>query len=155
MPCRYVHHCLKSPQSSGVRAASHAVWLCPPLSHLATIYFSLECPMNLEMNWALLLCSSHIRNWDLGLSAARERRGRSGKGYPLGLGWQGHQQTQGPRGLGAWVLFSQSPVLLGRAVLTLGLVHDFPRSKEIIVVAGSVLRYFDFLSSCLKGPEGM
>lgn len=110
--------------------------------------------MNLEMNLALPLCSSHIGNRDLGLSVAQERRGRSGKGYTPRLGWQGHQQTLGPRGLGAWVLFSQSPILLGWAVLTLGLVHDFPWSKEIVVVAGSVLRYFDFLSSS-RGPAGM
>lgn len=111
--------------------------------------------MNLEMNLAFPLCSSHIGNWDLGLVLAQERRGRGRKGYTLRLGWQGHQQTLGPWGLGAWVLFSQSPSLLGWAVLTLGLVHNFPWSKEIIVVAGSVLRYFDFLSSCPEGPAGM
>ena len=61
----------------------------------------------------------------------------------------------GPWGLAVWVLFLQNPILPGWAMLTLGLVHDFPRSKEIIVVAGSVLRYFDFLSSCPKGLVGI
>lgn len=84
--------------------------------------------MNLEMNLAfppLFIPYWKLRPW--AVCSSREERQKQ-EGYTLRLGWQIHQQTLGPCGLGAWVLFSQNPILLGWAMLTLGLVHDFPWS---------------------------
>ena len=124
----------------------------PSLSHLPAIHCARQCLMHVERSPSLPLWSFHPGNQCLVVSTAGEGGGVTRSGRPCRRTAQlccpeNTGDCVAPRCLG-WLWPTLN--LPGWTKLTLSSVPDDPWSQEVIVVAGSVLRSFYFLSVCPK-----